>query len=358
MQVLGPDVNESYLKFTVNKQGNIRFGLAAVKGIGAGIVEALVHERNKNGLFRDIYDMVERISLKTLNKKVVEAMAVSGALDNVSKYQRYQFFSEDDKGQNFIELLLRYGSKVQDENAGSQISLFGGLSEIKPSRPEPRPAEPWSSLQQLNLEKEHVGIYLSAHPLDEYRLVIDHFTNANFADLQELTSLKGKDLKVAGIVTSVEHKITKNGKPFGRMSMEDFSDTHTFTFFSPEYLTFKNYMQPGYAVLLTGKVEPHRFNDGEFDFKVKEMNLLADVGEKMIKSVTLTISLDAISKNLVNEIVGLVQKHKGKTMLKFKVFESVQKISIDLFSRSFRVELNKEFLAYLNNHSEIEFKIE
>ncbi|MFA5816408.1 MAG: DNA polymerase III subunit alpha [Bacteroidales bacterium] len=358
MQVLGPDVNESYLKFTVNKQGNIRFGLAAVKGIGAGIVEALVQERDSHGPFRDIYDMVERISLKTLNKKVVEAMAVSGSLDNLSKYQRYQFFSEDDKGQNFIEQLLRYGARVQDENAGSQISLFGGISEIKPSRPEPRPSEPWSSLQQLNLEKEHVGIYLSAHPLDEYRLVIDHFANANLADLQELTSLKGKDLKVAGIVTSVEHKITKTGKPFGRMSMEDFSDTHTFTFFSPDYLNFKNYMQPGYAVLLTGKVEPHRFNEGEFDFKVKEMNLLVDVGEKMIKSVTITISLEAISKELVNEIVSMVQKYKGKTMLKFKVFESVQKISIDLFSRSFRVELSKEFLRYLNNHSEIDFKIE
>ncbi|MCX6225378.1 MAG: DNA polymerase III subunit alpha, partial [Bacteroidia bacterium] len=151
MQVLGPDINESYLKFTVNKQGNIRFGLAAVKGIGAGIVEALVQERDKHGPFRDIYDMVERISLKTLNKKVVEAMVVSGALDNLSKHQRYQFFSEDDRGQNFIEQLLRYGAKVQDEKAGSQISLFGGISEIKPTRPEPRPCEPWSSLQQLNL---------------------------------------------------------------------------------------------------------------------------------------------------------------------------------------------------------------
>jgi DNA polymerase III subunit alpha len=358
MQVLGPDVNESYLKFTVNKDGNIRFGLAAVKGIGAGIVEALVQERDSHGPFKDIYDMVERISLKTLNKKVVEAMVVSGALDNLSKYHRYQFFSEDEKGQNFIEQLLRYGSKVQDENAGSQISLFGGISEIKPTRPEPRVSEPWSSLQQLNLEKEHVGIYLSAHPLDEYRLVIDHFTNANFADLQDIASLKGKDMKVAGIVTSVEHRITKNGKPFGRMSMEDFSDTHTFTFFSPDYLTFKNYMQPGYAVMLTGRVEAHRFNDGEFEFKVKEMNLLADVGEKMIKAIMLTISLDSISKALVNEILLMVQKHKGKTTLKFRVYEAVQKISIDLFSRNYRVELNKEFLQYLNNHPEIDFKIE
>ncbi len=358
MQVLGPDVNESYLKFTVNKEGNIRFGLAGVKGIGAGIVEALVKERDERGPFRDVYEMVERISLKTLNKKVVESMVVSGALDNHSNFQRYQYFSEDEKGQNFIEQLIRYGAKVQDENAGSQISLFGGISEIKPTRPEPRPSEAWSSLQQLNLEKDHVGIYLSAHPLDEYRLVIDHFTNSNFADLQEISSLKNKDLKVAGIVTSVEHKMTKTGKPFGRMSMEDFSDTHTFTFFSPDYLTFKNYMQPGYTVMLSGRVEAHRFNDGEFEFKVKEMNLLADIGEKMIKSLIISIPLESISKKLVTEILEQVQKHKGKTTLKFKVFENIQKVSIDLFSRNYRVELSKDFLRYLKNQPEIDFKIE
>jgi DNA polymerase-3 subunit alpha len=358
MQVLGPDVNESYLKFTVNKDGNIRFGLAAVKGIGAGIVEELVKERTAGGPFSDIYSLVERMSLKTINKKVFESMAVSGALDGISRLQRYQYFSQDEKGQNFIELLLRYGTKVQDEQAGSQISLFGGPSEVKPVRPEPRPSEPWSTLQQLNLEKEHVGIYLSAHPLDEFRLEIEHFCTGNFADLQELNSLKGKEMKVAGIVTSVEHKITKNGKPFGRMSMEDFTDTHTFTFFSPDYLNFKNFMQPGYSVLLSGKVEPHRFNDDEFEFKVKEMNLLVDVREKMIKSVTMSISLEDITRELVNDILKLLNKNKGKTLLKFKVFEPLEKISIDLFSRGFRIELNKEVLSYLNNRREIEFKIE
>ncbi len=358
MQVLGPDVNESYLKFNVNKDGNIRFGLAAVKGIGAGIVEALVLEREKGGPFKDIYDMVERISLKTLNKKVIESMVVSGALDNLSKFQRYQFFSEDEKGQNFIELLLRYGLKVQDEAGGNQFSLFGGSSEIKPSRPEPRPSEPWSTLQQLNLEKEHVGIYLSAHPLDEHRLVIDHFTNANFADLHDIPTLRNKDLRVAGIVTSVEHKITKNGKPFGRMSMEDFTDTHTFTFFSPEYLTFKNYMQPGYALMLNGKVEAHRFNDGEYELKVKEMNLLVDVGEKLIRSLSISVPLDLIDSELVNELAAMVQKHKGKTMLKFKVYDPVEKLHIDLFSRTIRVELNKEFLRWLGSRKDFDFKVE
>jgi DNA polymerase-3 subunit alpha len=358
LQVLGPDVNESYLKFTVNNQGNIRFGLAAVKGVGEGLVQELVKERTANGPFKDIYDLVERMSLKTINKKVIEAMAVSGALDGISKFQRYQYFSEDEKGSNFIEQLLRYGAKVQNEQGGAQISLFGGGAEIKPVRPEPRPSEPWSTLQQLNLEKEHVGIYLSAHPLDEFRLEIEHFCTANLADLQEISSLKGKDLKVAGIVTSVEHKITKNGKPFGRISMEDFSDTHTFTFFSPDYLTFKNFMQPGYSLLLNGKVEPHRFNDGEFEFKVKEMNLLVDVREKMIRSVTISVSLESISADLVKEVTSVLNKNKGKTVVKFKVYDPLEKVSIDLFSRGFRIELNRDVLAYLNNHQDLEFKIE
>jgi len=358
LQVLGPDVNESYLKFTVNNQGNIRFGLAAVKGVGEGIVMDLVKERTANGTFSDVYDMVERMSLKTINKKVIEAMAVSGALDGISRFQRYQYFSEDEKGSNFIEQLLRYGAKVQNEQGGAQISLFGGGSEIKPVRPEPRPSEPWSTLQQLNLEKEHVGIYLSAHPLDEYRMEIEHFCTANLADLQELGTLRGKDLKVAGIVTSVEHKITKNGKPFGRLSMEDFSDTHTFTFFSPDYLTFKNFMQPGYSLLLSGKVEPHRFNDGEFEFKVKEMNLLVDVREKMIRSVTISVSLESISGELANELVSLLNKNKGKTLVKIKVLDPLDKVSVDLFSRGIRIELNREVLAFLNNHPDLEFKIE
>jgi DNA polymerase-3 subunit alpha len=358
LQVLGPDVNESYRRFTVNKDGNIRFGLAAVKGIGEGVVESLVQERDASSPFTDIYNMVERMSLKTINKKVIESMALSGALDNLSRFQRYQYFSEDEKGQNFIEQLLRYGAKVQEEQGGAQTSLFGGGAEVKPVRPEPRPCEAWSTLHQLNLEKEHVGIYLSAHPLDEFRLEIDHFCSANLADFQDIPSLKGKDLRVAGIVTSVEHKITKNGKPYGRMSVEDFTDTHTFTFFSQDYLDFKKYMQPGYSLLLTGKVEPHRFNDDEFEFKVKEMNLLVDVREKMIRSVTLCISLDAISKALVNDIVALFNRNKGKTLLKFKVFEPLDKISISLFSRGFRIELNREVLHYLNNHPEIEFKIE
>lgn len=358
LQVLGPDVNESYLKFTVNKVGNIRFGLAAVKGIGEGVVEGLVKERESNGLFTDIYDLVERMSLKTINKKVIESLAVSGALDSVTKFHRYQFFAEDEKGQNFIEQLLRYGAKVQDEQGGFQISLFGGTSEVKPVRPEPRPSEPWSTLQQLNLEKEHVGIYLSAHPLDEFRFEIDHFCSASLADLQTIDTLKGKELRVAGIVTSIEHKITKKGKPFGRMTVEDFSDNHTFTFFSQDYLNFKNFMQPGYSILLSGKIESHQFNEGELEFKVKEINLLADVREKMIRSVTLSISLHSISKPLVTEIVSILNRNKGQTALRFKIYEPAEKVSIDLFSRGFRVELNREVLQFLNNHSEIEFKID
>jgi len=229
---------------------------------------------------------------------------------------------------------------------------------VKPVRPEPRPSEPWSTLQQLNLEKEHVGIYLSAHPLDEFRFEIDHFCTANLADLQTIDTLKGKELRVAGIVTSIEHKITKKGKPFGRMTVEDFSDNHTFTFFSQDYLNFKNFMQPGYSILLSGKIESHQFNEGELEFKVREINLLADVREKMIRSVTLSISLHSISKPLVTEIVSILNRNKGQTALRFKIYEPAEKVSIDLFSRGFRIELNREVLQFLNNHPEIEFKID
>lgn len=358
LQVLGPDVNESYLKFTVNKEGNIRFGLAAVKGVGEGVVESIVKERDANGPFKDIFDFVERLSLKVINKKVVESLLYSGSLDNISPYPRYAYFSGDEKSGTYIEQLIRYGSKVQEEQGGSQISLFGDISSMKPSRPEPRASEPWSKLQKLNLEKEHVGIYLSAHPLDEYRLEIDHFCTANLADLQDLSNLKNKELSMAGIVTGVEHKMTKKGKPFGRVSLEDFNDTHTFTFFSPEYLDFKRFMEPGYALLLKGKVEKHRFNEDEWELKIKEMKLLADVREQMIKTLTLNISLEKIHQEFVEEVLNQIKENKGKTLLKFKVYDPVEKIAVELFSRSYRIEMTPSFIGFLNKNSFLEFKIE
>jgi len=358
LAVLGPDVNESFLRFTVNKNGDIRFGLAAVKGVGAGAVEEMIRERNDNGPFKDIFDFVERINLKSVNKKVMESLALSGALDNHSDYQRCQYLAEDDKGQSFIEYLTRYGTKMQEEKGGAQQNLFGGQTEVAVSRPNPQECKDWSSLQQLNKEKELVGIYLSAHPLDDFRLEIDHFCNANLSDFQNLDSLNGKELRVAGIVTQVEHRTTKNNKPFGKFIIEDFSDQVSLMFFSKDYMSFRNYMQPGYTLYLTGKVGPRPFNQDELEFKVQKIHLLSEIRESMINSIAIRIPISDLSQKLMKGLDQVINSNKGNTNLKFLIFEPREKVWVEMFSRTHRVDLSPEFMNFLKSYPEIEFKIE
>lgn len=358
LAVLGPDVNESFLRFTVNKKGEIRFGLAAVKGVGAGAVEEMIRERNANGTFHNIYDFVERVNLKSVNKKVMESLALSGALDNYSDFQRCQYMSEDDKGQSFIEHLTRYGTKMQEEKDTAQQSLFGGHAEVAVSRPNPQECQEWSSLQQLNQEKDLVGIYLSAHPLDDFQLEIDNYCNANLNDLQNLELLNGKELRVAGIVTQAEHRTTKNNKPFGKLLIEDFTDQINLMFFSKDYMSFRNYMQPGYTLLLTGKVGPRPFNQDELEFKVKKIHLLSEIRETMINAVVLRIPISNLSQEFMKGLGELVNKNKGNTNLKFLIFDPIEKVWVEMFSRTHRVDLSPEFIDFLKSYPEIEFKIE
>ena len=357
LEVLGPDVNESYLKFTVNAKGDIRFGLAAVKGVGGAAVESMITERRENGPFKDIYDFIERVSLKSVNRKTLEALALSGALDSLSSYKRCQFIVKDDKEQSFIDQLIRYGARIQEEHHAAQQSLFGGPVEIKLARPEPHECVEWSSIKQLTLEKELVGIFLSAHPLDDFRLEIDHFCNANLADLQDLEPLKGKELHVAGIVSTAEHKTTKNNKPYGRILLEDFTDTYSLLFFGQEYINFKNYLQSGYTLFLSGKIEP-RFNDSELAYRVKKIHLLSEVREKMIRSITVSLKLNAIHAGLTEELIKLFKQHKGNTLLKIMIYDPDEKIMVNLFSRSIKVEVDKELIRFFNQHPDIDFKIE
>jgi len=358
MKVLGPDVNESFNKFTVNLEGNVRFGLAAVKGVGGGAVDDIVEARKNGGPFKNIYDFVERINLKSINKKVLEALALSGSLDNISSFSRCQYISEDEKGTNFIEHLVRYGVKMQEEKNAAQQSLFGGISAVDLVQPQPTTCPDWSSLRQLNQEKELVGIYLSAHPLDDYVLEINHFCNSNLAELGDLDKLKGKDLRVAGILTSVEHRTTKNNKPYGKIVLEDFTDSMSIMFFSKDYIQFKNYLQEGYTLLLKGKVGPRQFNEDELEYKVSEIHLLSDVKENLIKSVQLRVSATEITQEFITEFSRVVESNKGNTILKFLIFDPKDKVWVEMFSRSNRVELNNEFVNFLDSQSAIEYKIE
>ncbi|MRS05570.1 DNA polymerase III subunit alpha, partial [bacterium] len=236
MEVLGPDVNESHVKFTVNKDGNIRFGLGAIKGVGESAVLQLIEEREKNGLYSNIYDLVERVNLNSLNKKNLEAMAVAGAFDCFPEISRAQYFSLDTKGSSFVESLIRYGNNARIIKSSSQQSLFGDSGGFDLVKPEPSPCPEWPKLEKLNREKEVIGIYLSSHPLDDFQLEIKNFATATLADLQNLKEYIDRDVTVAGMVTDVRSGIGKNGKPYGSLTIQDYTDSFRFMLFDKDYI--------------------------------------------------------------------------------------------------------------------------
>jgi len=222
IQTLGPDVNESNLKFTVNHDGNIRFGLGAVKGVGEAAVQSIVEERNTNGPFKGIFDFVQRVNLNACNKKNMECLALAGGFDSFPELKREQYFAVNSKGEVFLETLMRYGNRYQEDKRAAINSLFGGANVVDIATPEiPQGVERWGDLERLNKERDLVGIYLSAHPLDEFAIVLDHVCNTRMADLEDKAALAGREITMGGIVTSVRRGISKNGNPYGIAKIED-----------------------------------------------------------------------------------------------------------------------------------------
>jgi DNA polymerase-3 subunit alpha len=357
MEVLGPDVNESNVKFTVNKDGNIRFGLGAIKGVGESAVLQLIEERDKNGQYTDIYNLVERANLNSLNKKNLEAMAVAGAFDCFTKISRAQYFSLDTKGSSFIESLIRYGNNSKTVKTSNQQSLFGETGGFDMIKPEPSNCPDWPKLEKLNREKEVIGIYLSSHPLDDFKLEINTFTTATLADLQNLREYLDRDVTVAGMVTDVRTGIGKNGKPYGSFTLQDYSDSFRFMLFDKDYIENSKFFIVGYYLLVKGRVQKRKYKEEEIEFKIKTINLLSSVKDELIKSVTLKIDPENIDSEMINNLKKLISEHKGETELKFLFLDPDDKISLPMFSRTFRIRLNNELLSYLEDHPAIEFKV-
>jgi DNA polymerase-3 subunit alpha len=357
MEVLGPDVNESNVKFTVNKDGNIRFGLGAIKGVGENAVLQLIEEREKNGLYKSIYDLVERVNLNSLNKKNLEAMAVAGAFDCFQEISRSQYFSTDNKGASFIESLIRYGNNVKNVRNSSQQTLFGEGGGFDIIRPEVTTCPDWPKLEKLNKEKEVIGIYLSSHPLDEFKLEIDNFTNATLADLQNLNEWYERDVFVAGMVIDSKNGIGKNGKPYGSFTLQDYSDSFRFVMFDKEYLEFSKFFIVGYYLLIKGKVQKHKFRENELEFHIRTINLLSSVKDELIKSVTIRLDPEIISDEMIHQLLSLLNENKGETELKFLFYDQEDKISLSMFSRTIRIRLNNELISFLDDYPGIEYKV-
>ena len=357
MDVLGPDINESNVKFTVNKDGNIRFGLGAIKGVGESAVLQLIEEREKNGLYKNIYDLVERVNLNSLNKKNLEAMAVAGAFDCFPTIIRAQYFSLDTRGSSFIESLIRYGNNAKTVRSSSQHSLFGETGGFDMIKPEPTPCPDWPKLEKLNREKEVIGIYLSSHPLDDFKLEINTFATATLADLQNLREYLDRDVVVAGMVTDTRNGIGKNGKPYGSFTLQDYSDSFRFIMFDKDYIDNSKFFITGYYLLIKGRVQRRKYKEDELELRIKTINLLSSVKDELIKSVTFKINPEDISPEMINDLKELVFENKGETELRFMFLDPDDKISLPMFSRTLRVRLNNELISYLDDHPGIDYTV-
>jgi DNA polymerase-3 subunit alpha len=357
LTVLVPDINESFSAFTVNSGGQIRFGLAAIKGVGESAVEHILEVRGKEGHFKDIYNFVERVNLSIVNKRCMESLAMAGGFDSFTEIRRHQYFTAEENGINYIEQLIRYGNRMQSQGKTTN-TLFGDMASVQVLKPKPLEGEPWPPLVKLNKEKELIGIYLSAHPLDNFKIEIKHFCNISLADFRELSSLQGKDLTVAGIVTTIKHATTKNGKPYGGITLEDYTDTFSITFFGKDYENFRKFIYEGYSLLIKGSIQENSWkNSPELEFRVKNIYLLSNARDELIKNIQLRIPFDALSEALLEKLKYYTSNNKGNTSIKVVIYEPVENITVEMFSRSKRIELSDEFLEFLVQNPEIEFKL-
>ena len=358
VEVLGPDVNESKESFTVNKEGQVRFGLVAIKGAGNAAVQAIIAEREKAGDFNNIFDFTKRVN-RAVNKKTLEALAMAGGFDCFKEHHRRQYLEAPEGDITLLEKAVKYAQKVIQEAESSQVSLFGNGSGMEVPVPSIQNIEPFSQLQQLNIEKEVVGLYISGHPLDQFKVEFDAFTNTplpEFANMEALRT-KGDNIKAAGIVTSFAHRTTKTGKPFGTLTMEDYQGGHTFFIFGEDYVKYKEYFMTGWFLYLTGSVHPNKWKEGEFEFKINQIMLLSDVRSKMVKGLRVHIDLDDLTLDLMEKLEEITQKYKGEAKLYINVIDKKENITLDLMSTRYFVDPSNDMIKELETLPEVIYKI-
>ena len=357
IRVLGPDINESVQNFSSNKSGDIRFGLAAIKGVGEAAVKSIIDERLQNGPYKNIYDFVERVNFSVVNRKCLENIAYSGGFDSIIDFHRSKFFAMDSRSSNpvmFIEQLMRYGQRVQQEKLNSQQSLFGGGSVVDIQPPTIPVAEDWNQLMMLNKEREVIGLYLSAHPLDDYKVIIDHMCKTSLSDLSDLEALNGQEVSLAGVVTAVQEMTTKTGRHWGKFTLEDYNGTHEFALFGKDYENFSKFMRMNYFLLIKGKVQPRPYGDNpELEFKVLSMMQLSEVQDTMIKELHVHIPIDELTPTFVTEFSDRIRgnsKKKSNVILRMTITDRAGGATLNMYSKRYKITLEQDLIDYLDRN--------
>ena len=325
IEVLPPDVNESIYKFSVNERNAIRFGMGAVKNVGGGAVQTIVDTR-KDGKYKSVFDLARRVDLRAANKKAFENLALAGGFDCFTDTHRAQYFSTDGDGISFLEKVIRYGAKHQENENSSQVSLFGDASEVQIPEPIVPAAEEWGAMEKLAREKEVVGIYISGHPLDDYKYELKYFCNTKLSNLSSLESFIGKQITVGGIITNVDHRVTKNGKGWGIITLEDYDGSYEFRFFNDDYLKFRMYFNQNQFTYMRftvreGWIDKNTGRPTDARIQYLHMQQLQDVLTDFAKSLVIQFSLDELEKEVVETILSVFRKNKGNHPVTFEIYE-------------------------------------
>ena len=361
IDTLGPDVNESRIKFTVNKHGSIRFGLAAIKGMGEVPANAIINEREKNGPYKDIFDFAERIDLRAVNRKAFESLAYSGAFDSFG-YRREQFFGRNAKDEPFLDTLIKYGSLAQQEKAQALNTLFGGNDAVEITHPQVPEGDHWPAIEKLNKERELVGIYLSAHPLDEFSVILNDLCNTKCkeigrnADKAELA--KRQEITFGGIVTSVvERRSAKTNKPFSFVTIEDFDSAGELALFGSDWENWSGLLKEDYTVYITATCQQRFRNSDMYELRIKNVEQLYDVKDKRIEKLTISIDASKVDETLVSELASIIDKHPGKTQLYLQLRDAVPQNNITLRSSLKTVDVDRKLLMFIESNKDMEYRI-
>ncbi|QDO93536.1 DNA polymerase III subunit alpha [Formosa sediminum] len=361
LDVLGPDVNESFYKFSVNDDYAVRFGMGAVKGVGHGAVKTIVENRKKDGPYKSIFDLAKRIDLRAANKKAFESLALAGGFDCFQDTHRAQYFQDEGDGVTFLEKAIKYGSKHQENENSAQVSLFGEASDVQIEEPLVPPAEDWGTMEKLAREKEVIGIYISGHPLDDFKIEMKNFCNANLSMLRNLEACLNAELTFGGVITDVQHRVSKMGKGWALFTIIDYNDSYEFRIFGEDYLKFRHFfvvnsfvhvkvfVREGWVNKDTGKKSEPRIQFNSFQ-------LLHDVMDQYAKKLSIQLNIANLTETKVSNLKTLFDNHVGTKLLNFLVYDQEDKVKLPMVSRTQKITISQELLQALDRE-EVYYKL-
>ncbi len=355
---LGPDVNESYQKFSANKKGEVRFGISAIKGVGDSAGEAIISEREKNGPFKDIFDFIQRVNLSAVNRKSVESLVLSGGFDSFKTMRREDFFGKNAKGEVFLDTLMRYGQLYQAEQDQARNSLFGDDNAVEIATPPVPKAAPWSDIERLNKERDLVGIYISAHPLDEYQIILENLCNTRCKELEDKNALIGRDpVTIGGIVTKIKSGFTKTGKPYGVVTLEDFESSGELALFGEDWGHWSGMFTEGASVFITAKCQQRFRDSNQYDLKVGNVEYMPTVKDKAIEKLTIQVNADTIDEQLVEELAEVIVENPGNVKLCVLLNDGQGRYRVLTRSGKHSVDVNHTVIEFIKEHPDMDYSI-